>query len=91
VNAVLKGVVQIRGTANIRDFQFYKVEFGAGDEPLTWSVIGDDVVRKRVVNDVLVIWDTSKLPPGVHTLQLTVVDITGNYASPCKVKVNVVR
>jgi serine/threonine protein kinase len=91
VNAVLKGVVQIRGTANICDFQFYKVEFGASDKPWTWVVIGDDVVRKRVVDDVLVTWDTSKVQPGVYTLQLTVVDITGNYPSPCRVKVSVVR
>jgi hypothetical protein len=91
VNAVLRGVVQIRGTADIRYFQFYKVELGAGDKPWTWSVIGDDVVRKRVVDDVLVTWDTSKMPPGVYTLQLTVVDVIGNYPSPCKVKVSVVR
>jgi hypothetical protein len=88
---VLKGIVQIKGAANIRDFQFYKVEFGAGDKPSTWSVIGNDVVRKRVVDDVLVTWDTSKVAPGVYTLQLTVVDITGNYPSPCQVKVSVVR
>jgi len=91
VNAVLKGVVQIRGTANIRDFQFYKVEFGIGDKPWAWSVIGDNVVRKPVVDDLLVTWDTSKVPPGVYTLQLTVVDITGNYPPPCKVTVSVVR
>ena len=92
VNAMLKGIVQIRGTANIRDFQFYKVEFGAGDKPSTWSVIGDNVVRERVVDDVLVTWDTGRLPPGVYTLQLTVVDITGNFPfPPCKVKVNVAR
>lgn len=92
VNAVLKGVVEIRGTANIRNFQFYKVEFGVGDKPSTWSVIGDDVVHKRVVDDVLVTWETGKVPPGVYTLQLTVVDITGNYPlPPCKVKVSVVR
>jgi len=91
VNAALRGVIQIRGTADIRDFQFYKVEFGAGDKPSTWAVIGDDVVRKRVVDDVLVTWDTTKVPPGVYTLQLTVVDITGNYPSPCQVKVSVAR
>ncbi len=91
-NAVLRGIVQIRGTANIRDFQFYKVEFGAGDEPRTWSVVGDDVVRKRVVDDVLVTWDTSKVPTGVYTLQLTVVDVTGNFPfPPCQVTVSVVR
>jgi hypothetical protein len=88
---VLKGAVQIRGTANTRDFQFYKVEFGAGDKPWTWAVIGDDVIRKRVVDDVLVTWDTSTVAPGIYTLQLTVVDMTGNYPSPCKVKVSVVR
>ena len=91
VNATLKGVVQIKGIADIPDFQFYKVEFGVGDKPSTWSVIGDNVVRKRVVDDVLVTWDTGKVPPGVYTLQLTVVNITGNYPSPCKVKVSVVR
>jgi len=91
MHAVLKGVVQVKGTADIRDFQFYKVEFGAGDKPSTWSVIGDNVVRKRVVDDVLVTWDTTKVPPGVYTLQLTVVDITGNYPMPCQVKVSVVR
>ena len=88
---MLKGVVQIRGTANIGNFQFYKLEFGVGDNPQAWSFIGDDVGREPVVDDVLLTWDTSKIPPGVYTLQLTVVDITGNYPPPCQVKVSVVR
>jgi len=89
MNAVLRGAVEIVGTANIRDFQYYKLEFGPGDSPTSWSFIlsGD----KKVVNGPLGVWDTSALAPGVYTLRLVVVDITGNYPEPCTVRVIIER
>src|SRR5690606_18774754 len=56
--AEVSGLVEIRGSAWINDFQFYKVEFGAGEHPDTWSVIGD-VQETSVMNGTLALWDTS--------------------------------
>jgi len=85
-NATVGGLVTIRGTANIEAFQFYKVEYGMGEEPLQWNSIGD-IRRERVVNGTLAQWDTSRFPPGPYILKLTVVDITSNFPPPHQVRV----
>jgi len=85
--AHLEGVVEIWGTANIDQFQYYKVEYGVGETPPGWVVI-DDLRYERVSEEVLVVWNTVGLTPGTYTLRLTVVDITGNYPEPrCTVSV----
>lgn len=86
VNAKLRGTIQIKGSANIDNFQFYKVEYGEGDNPKAWHGISD-VHRTPVVDGVLDVWNTDALPEGVYTLRLTVVDNTGNYPEPCDVRV----
>ena len=88
VNGVLNspGTFNVLGTANISHFQFYKLEFGAGEMPSTWSVIGD-LHYEPVVNGILGSWNSGALPEGVYILRLTVVDITGNYPQPCNVRV----
>ncbi len=87
VNAVVKGVVEIRGTASIPNFQFYKLEFGIGPNPQNWSFILSG--NAPVVGGTLGVWDTSPLPPGEYRLRLVVVDITGNYPPPCEVPLKV--
>lgn len=84
------GTVWIMGTANIPDFQFYKLEVGWGDDPKEWFGI-DDVHRRPVVNDVLAMWNSGALPEGVYQLRLLVVDNTGNYPPPCQVRVIIDR
>ena len=84
------GTVWIMGTANIPNFQFYKLEVGWGDDPKEWFSI-DDVHRRPVVNDVLTVWNTGALPEGVYQLRLVVVDNTGNYRRPCQVRVIIDR
>jgi hypothetical protein len=85
VNQTVGGVVEIRGTANTGDFQFYKVEFGLGGSGGEFHVI-DELKYSLVEDDVLVIWNTGELS-GTVTLRLTVVNVDGNYPPPCEVPV----
>lgn len=86
MNQVISGQVTILGTAQIDRFQFYKLEYGIGENPVQWHSLGE-VNRTPVVNGVLGVWNTTGFPSGVFTLRLTVVDITGNFPSPCDVQV----
>ena len=78
-NAVVRGVVEIQGSADHPQFQFYKVEFAP--EPVTgdqWQIIGD-LHDQPVINGILETWDTTPYPDGSYTLRLQVVKLDGNY------------
>jgi len=84
VNAILKGPVEIMGSANIDNFDFYKFEqrhAGASE----WSTL--HIFGEPVADGFLGIWDTSALPAGTYAFRLVVVDKTGNYPEPCEVNV----
>ena len=78
-NAVVGGVVEILGSADHPEFQFYIIEFHP--EPVTndrWQIVG--VIHEApAVNTVLETWDTSIIPDGSYTLRLRVVKLDGNY------------
>jgi hypothetical protein len=85
--ASLTGEVEIRGTADIPDFGFYKIEVARRLEPF-WLTI--QAGRSPVKEAVLVAnWDTSALPAGDYVLQLVVVDSQGNNLPPCRISVRV--
>ncbi len=84
--ASVSGSVSISGTANIEGFQFYKVEIAQGETPAAWSVI-NDIRREPVSGGLLDTWNTAPFPTGTYWLRLVVVDQTGNYPSPCAVRV----
>ena len=87
IDAHLSGVVSVAGTAAIPNFQYYKVEFAAGDPPQSWHVLGD-VRRRQVSEGVLETFNAGTFAPGVYYLRLTVVDQTGNFpVAPCAVRV----
>lgn len=86
MNAVVSGSLAIIGTANHARFQFYKVEYGMGENPVSWHVI-HDIHRTPVINGFLEELDTRMLPNGVYWLQLTVVDQSGNFPPPCRVRI----
>lgn len=88
LDQVVAGRISIRGTADHAQFQFFKVEFGQGAEPSVWHVI-NDVRRVPVVGGELESFDTTVIPNGVYSLQLTVVDVTGNYPPPHRVRITV--
>jgi len=87
MNAVLTGVVDIRGSAQIDFFDYYKFEFrheGAAE----WSFV--ERFDHTVVDGVLGVWDTSPpLPAGSYIFRLVVVDKSGNYPEPCEVEVTI--
>jgi hypothetical protein len=79
----VRGRVSITGSATIANFQFYKIEVAAGDNPpdSAFRVIGN-THNNSVVNGQLEVWDTTSVPDGRYALKLTVVDIRGNFPCP---------
>jgi len=80
------GRISIQGTANHGQFQFYKVEFGQGEDPSSWHVI-HDIHKTPIIGGALESFDTTVIPNGIYSLQLTVVDVTGNYPAPHRVRI----
>lgn len=85
--SVVKGEIEIRGTAMVQDFWYYKVEFRFDDEPNHWRYIYS--AYEPVLDGVLAIWDTSPFPDGVYWLRLAVVDRTGNFRPDCEARITV--
>jgi LysM repeat protein len=83
-------VVHVIGTADIPDFQFYKVEYAQGWTPLdhTFNSIGH-TVGTNVVDSILATWFTGNMPAGDYTLRLTAVDDEGQFPRPCDVHIKI--
>ncbi len=84
----VSGPLTILGTATHDQFQYYKVEFapGAGATSGFVYLAGG---QSPVVNGALASVPSSSLPNGPVTLQLVVVDQTGNWPPPCAVTIDV--
>ncbi|TET11109.1 T9SS type A sorting domain-containing protein, partial [Candidatus Aerophobetes bacterium] len=74
----VRGQVVIRGTASGYYFKEYKVEYGQGTEPSSWTEITSSA--SEVTDDTLATWDTTVLSDGSYTLRLTAQDLAGNSA-----------
>lgn len=95
--AILAGVVEVRGTADIENFAFYTVEISTlGENWLT--VITSQRIdpadpsspMKPVNKDVLGMWDTRLQEPGDYALRLIVYDASGNHPTPCTLPITIV-
>ncbi len=90
---VVKGIVQLRGTADSDQlgyksgFSFYKIEVGFGSQPTDWTLV--NLWHTPVANGVLGTWDTRALANGTYSLRLTTVDASGNYGPWQEVTVQV--
>jgi hypothetical protein len=84
--SVVTGSIAINGTADIPNFQFYKVEYSQGTSLSGFSSIGD-IIAAKVQGGRLASWNTSGFPKGVYAIRLTVVDVSGNFPPPCTVYV----
>lgn len=70
--AYVKGILPIMGNAKAGNFAFYRLEYGPGLDPDSWSLIGGDH-HQQVENAPLEFWDVTGLD-GLYTLRLTVVE-----------------
>ncbi len=85
-NQVVSGDVAVSGTATHESFQSYKLEFASGSgasEGFTYFAGGTSAVEGGLLGT----FSSAAVPNGAYTLQLTVVDQTGNYPPPCKVSI----
>jgi penicillin-binding protein 1C len=73
----VKEVVPVRGNARSGDFNFYRLEFGEGLNPSSWSQIGGDHYN-QVDNNVLEFWDVRGLQDGLYSLKLSVIEHSQN-------------
>ena len=83
--AIVNGVVPIVGTAQHDQFNFYKLELAPGGANQSFSYF--DGAGSPVVGGLLGNLNSSGVANGTYTVQLVVVDNTGNYPSPCRVTV----
>lgn len=82
----VNGPVNVIGTAQTDNFQYYKIEFKPASAPGDFSFY----LRRDnpVINGPLGTWNPAGLPPGEYLLRLVTVDITGNFGQ-CAVQVTV--
>ena len=80
INASVSGMVPIFGTATHDQFQYYKLEYGAGSNPSVWSYFdgGDRAVRGGRLGTL----NAGALAPGTYAIRVVVVDRTGNFVDP---------
>jgi len=88
----VSGTVQVVGSADIADFQFYKLEYALGHIPLDSAFASINHTYGTAVRDgVLTTWYTGNMPAQPFTLRLTAVDNTGNFPRPCNVHIFIDR
>ena len=84
MNETVSGSVSMVGTATHESFQYYKVEYASAGAS-TFSYLAGD--KNPVVNGFLATINTNTLGNGAWTIQLIVVDQTGNWPPPCQVTI----
>lgn len=86
VGQILSGDFSIIGRAVDPNIDYYKLEFAVGANAEGGYVyFGGN--KGQVDGGILGTLSTTSLPNGDYTIQLTVVDLTGNYPPPCRVSV----
>lgn len=86
VGQVLSGAVSITGRAIHENLDYYKLEFAPGANAEGGYTYFDGN-KGQVDGGILGTLNTGSLPNGEYTLQLTIVDLTGNYPPPCRVPI----
>jgi len=85
----VKGKIDLRITADIANFAFFKIELSRADEPDVWSTLYNDNTAATEAEPSRWTWDSSTVPPGVYHLRLTVMAADLTYPTPCVVPVQV--
>ncbi len=83
----ISGVIEVRGTANISNFAFYKFEFMPVTPGAVWRAVSAGT--GPIVEATLGTWDTSLVDPGEYAFRLVVTDTEGNAPFPCVIRIKV--
>lgn len=82
----VSGVVEVRGTADIANFGFYKYEIARPGETIWLSLnAGEAPVKDGVLGE----WITDMLPAGDYMLRLVVTDNNGQTLPACAIQLRV--
>jgi len=81
----IRGLVEVRGTADIPNFAFYKIEIMPNEPNSVWQVI--TAGTEPLSEEMLGMWDTNLVENGVYLLQLVVTDTVGNAPLPCTIEI----
>ncbi len=73
----IKGLVEINGSAWGQNLEYYKLEYGQGQEPIQWIEIINSTIS--VQNNILGILDSTTLGEGFYKIRLQVVCIDAIY------------
>jgi len=73
----ISGQIEIQGNARGGDFRNYRLEFGPGLDPGSWTQIGPEH-GEQVENGTLEFFNTTSVAEGLYTLRLTVVQGDGS-------------
>lgn len=76
---LVRGVVTLRGKANPKGFEYFRVQYGQGLNPTRWVQIGSDSPTP-VTSGTLAAWDTQGLD-GLYSVQLMVVYAEGQVTT----------
>ncbi len=71
------GIVEIRGTVRMPDFDRYTVQVGPGGDPKNFSLLTTG--RSSVQDGALFKWDTRRFADGVYTIRLAMYDRAGKW------------
>jgi dipeptidyl aminopeptidase/acylaminoacyl peptidase len=86
VGDAVTGVMPLKGSTNLPDFQYFKVEYRpVGEANWRWLMEG----RTPVANGKIMDWHTYTVPKGRYEIRLTVVKRDGNYPEPCITRVRI--
>ena len=88
MDSTVSGLLDIRGTAARPNMAYWKLEYRSDAAPASAYV---QLYRSEtpVTDNDLSLWSTKTVPNGVYWLQLSVVDNTGNFGTPCQIRVKV--
>jgi hypothetical protein len=84
----IAGAFEVRGTANIPNLAFYRIEISGAGTGGEWLTL--DVDTDPVVDDVLGSFDASARESGSYAFRLVAVDSAGNSPPPCVVAVTLI-
>jgi hypothetical protein len=81
------GSFEVRGTANIDNFAFYKFEISGAGTGGAWLSLGVGTEPRTAAE--LGRFDSSAREPGEYAFRLVVLDNAGNYPPPCVVPITI--